>query len=77
MAFSPFAMMDIFAVGEIVVGSEKNITEKYATKLLYRQLMTPTTFDANSRNWFITSNTKTVINSNLNHHKVSLLSCAR
>ena len=53
MAFSPFAMMDIFAVGEIVVGSEKNITEKYATKLLYRQLMTPTTFDANSRKWFI------------------------
>merc|ERR1739838_482631 len=40
--------MDIFAIGEVVVGSEKNITEKYATKLLYRQLMTPTTFDANS-----------------------------
>ena len=49
MIYSPYAVMDIFAIGEVVVGSEKNITEKYATKLLYRQLMTPTTFDANSR----------------------------
>ena len=49
MIYSPYAVMDIFAIGEVVVGSEKNISEKYATKLLYRQLMTPTTFDANSR----------------------------
>lgn len=32
MLYSPYAIMDVFAIGEVVVGSEKNITEKYATK---------------------------------------------